>query len=81
MSTETSVYIMSGTTKMAGATAGSAPTSIERTTNIAKFSEGTWTIAGSLEPARSAFAAISIEGIIMIIGGKEDSDDPTGSKT
>ena len=62
-STADSVYIIGGFTF------GSP----KRSSTIAKYSEGSWTKTGSLKEGRSRHGAITIEGIIMIIGGVPNS--------
>ena len=36
---------------------------------IAKYNNDNWTIAGNLKRARSGHGAITVNGLVMIIGG------------
>ena len=43
------------------------------TSTIAKYNNDIWTIAGNLNQARDDHGAITVNGLVMIIGGYPDS--------
>ena len=60
--TEDSVYIIGGRWRSGSSSSISA---------IAQFKDNEWTIAGYLTQARYGHGAITVNGMTMIIGGKE----------
>ena len=61
MSTETSVLIIGGLTEY------------ERSSSIVEYKDDKWTVIGNLKQARNDHQAISINSLIIILGG--DSND------
>ena len=47
------------------------------TSAIAKYKNDIWTIAGNLNQARNGHGAITVNGLVMIIGGYYWSTEPT----
>ena len=61
MSTKTSVLIIGGLTEY------------ERSSSIVEYKDDKWTVIGNLKQARNDHQAISINSLIIILGG--DSND------
>ena len=61
VSTKTSVLIIGGLTEY------------ERSSSIVEYKDDKWTVIGNLKPARNDHQAISINSLIIILGG--DSND------
>ena len=61
--TADSVYIIGGCTDDSAQT---------RLSTIAKYKNDIWTIAGNLKQARSSHGAITVNGLVMIIGGNTE---------